>query len=141
MVQPNKFENSLPFDLYSQRIIRLFVGNTPEKVGHFVKLQLEALQLDYLDLYLIHAPVGFKYVSDTELVPMGPEKKILLDNSTNLEEIWKALEVQVASGRIRSIGVSNFNCKQIERIVKIANTPLSNLQVELHVFFQQKNLS
>jgi len=116
------------------------IGNSAEKVGHFVKLQLEALQLDYLDLYLIHAPVGFKYVSDTDLFPMSPDKKVLLDTSTNLEEIWKALEVQVASGRIRSIGVSNFNCKQIERIVKIAKTPLSNLQVELHVYFQQKDL-
>lgn len=115
-------------------------GNTPEKVGHFVQLQLEALQLDYLDLYLIHAPIGFKYSNDTELVPKGQDGKIAIDMSTNLEAIWTEMEAQVNSGKIKSIGVSNFNSKQIERIVKIAKVPLSNIQVELYVYFQQKAL-
>lgn len=50
------------------------------------------------------------------------------------------MEEQVDSGRAKSIGLSNFNSEQIERIMKIARIQPSNLQVELHAYFQQKTL-
>ena len=48
------------------------------------------------------------------------------------------MEDQVEAGRARSIGLSNFNEKQIERILSIARIPPVNLQIELHLYFQQK---
>lgn len=50
------------------------------------------------------------------------------------------MENQVDAGLVKSIGISNFNVEQIERIVKIARIKPANLQVELHVQFQQKIL-
>ena len=50
------------------------------------------------------------------------------------------MEAQVDAGRVKSIGLSNFNSQQIERIVKSARIKPANLQVELHAQFQQKSL-
>lgn len=48
------------------------------------------------------------------------------------------MEDQVDAGRTKSIGVSNFNEKQIDRILCNARIPPVNLQIELHLYFQQK---
>lgn len=50
------------------------------------------------------------------------------------------MEAQVDAGRAKAIGLSNFNIPQIERILKVARIPPANLQVELHLYFQQKEL-
>ncbi len=50
------------------------------------------------------------------------------------------MESQVDAGRARSIGLSNFNSQQIEKIVKKARIKPANLQVELSAYFQQKRL-
>lgn len=50
------------------------------------------------------------------------------------------MEAQVDAGRAKSIGLSNFNERQIERIAKSARIVPANLQVELHVYFQQREL-
>ena len=103
----------------------------PEKVEHFMKLSLTALQLEYVDLYLIHFPVGFAYVNDADLFPTTPDGMIQLDISTDLVAVWKEMEAQVDAGRALSIGVSNFNPSQIERIMKVARIPPANEQVSI----------
>lgn len=50
------------------------------------------------------------------------------------------MEAQVDAGRAKTIGLSNFNSKQIERILKSARIPPANLQIELHLYFQQKEM-
>lgn len=50
------------------------------------------------------------------------------------------MENQVYAERTRSIGISNCSSSQIERIMNKARIPPANLQVELHLYFQQKPL-
>ena len=50
------------------------------------------------------------------------------------------MEAQVDAGRCKSIGLSNFNSEQIERIMQSARIKPANLQIELHAYFQQKPL-
>lgn len=114
-------------------------GNNPERVEKWIKSSLEKLQLEYVDLYLVHVPFAFQEV-EGDLHPRGENGEILVDHSTDLVAVWKEMEKQVEAGRARAIGVSNFNKEQIGRILDIAKIPVSSLQIELHVYFQQKEM-
>ncbi len=78
---------------------------------------LTKLGLDYLDLYLIHWPVEGKY-----------------------KEAWRALETLYKEGRVKAIGVSNFQIHHLEDLMKDAEIkPVIN-QVEYHPRLTQKEL-
>ncbi|RYE54094.1 MAG: aldo/keto reductase, partial [Rhizobiaceae bacterium] len=84
-----------------------------------VKESLEALQLDYLDLFLIHWPMPAR---------------------DNYVETWKAFVQAQKDGLVRSIGVSNFLPEHIDRIVEATGvTPAVN-QLETHPYFQQRDV-
>ncbi|ODM90835.1 1,5-anhydro-D-fructose reductase [Orchesella cincta] len=115
------------------------IGNHPSRVEHFLKKSLANLKTDYVDLYLIHFPVGFEY-SEEEVFFPREDGRIKLDYSTDIINIWRAMEDQVKAGRTKSIGVSNFSKEQIQRIIDIATEPIANNQLEVHAYFQQKEL-
>ncbi|MGS2780356.1 aldo/keto reductase [Robertmurraya sp. GLU-23] len=78
---------------------------------------LEKLGLEYLDLYLIHWPVEGKY-----------------------KEAWRALETIYNEGKVKAIGVSNFQIHHLEELMKEANIiPVIN-QVEYHPRLTQVEL-
>ncbi|WP_077247825.1 aldo/keto reductase [Bacillus sp. FJAT-27225] len=78
---------------------------------------LQKLGLDYIDLYLIHWPVKEKY-----------------------KDTWKALEELYSNGKVRAIGVSNFNIHHLEDLMEQSTIkPMVN-QVELHPVLAQKDL-
>jgi diketogulonate reductase-like aldo/keto reductase len=78
---------------------------------------LKKLGLDYLDLYLIHWPVEGKY-----------------------KDAWRALETLYKAGKIKAIGVSNFQTHHLEELMKDAEIkPMVN-QVEYHPRLTQKEL-
>lgn len=114
-------------------------GNRPEGVAKFLKRSLENLQVTYIDLYLIHLPVAFKDI-EGELFPMTSEGEIDIDVTTNHVAIWKEMELQVDAGLVKAIGISNFNQTQIQRIIDHSRIKPVNLQIELHAYFQQKDM-
>ena len=84
-----------------------------EKTKEAFETSLNKLGLDYLDLYLIHRPRG------------------------DVKGTWKAMEELYKEGRIRAIGVSNFEPHQIEDLVNSGDVRPAVNQIETHVFFQQ----
>ena len=78
---------------------------------------LKKLDLEYLDLYLIHWPVEGKY-----------------------KEAWRALETIYTEGQVKAIGVSNFQIHHLQDLMKDAKIkPMIN-QVEFHPRLTQKDL-
>jgi len=78
---------------------------------------LSRLELDFVDLYLIHWPVP-----------------------SRMRETWRAMEELQASGRTRAIGVCNFLVHHLEELAAFANTPPAVDQVEHHARLQQPDL-
>ncbi|MEM7127174.1 MAG: aldo/keto reductase [Chloroflexota bacterium] len=72
---------------------------------------LERLQTDYVDLYLIHWP----------------------DQATPLSETFRALNELVSDGRVRCVGVSNFNVALLEEAIQLCQTPLATNQVRYNL--------
>lgn len=112
---------------------------TPEKVNYFLEKDLKALRLDYVDMYLIHSPIGMVYENDDDVFPTKDGKSVL-DMKSDFIAVWNQMEEQVRKGLTKSIGISNFNCSQIERLMKVAKIPPANLQVEMNAYFLQKPL-
>jgi len=78
---------------------------------------LDRLQMDYLDLYLMHWPVRRKY-----------------------KETWKALEKLYEEGKIRTIGVSNFLVHHLKDLLSEADVVPAVNQVEFHPYLIQQDL-
>jgi len=79
-----------------------------------LKKTLSDLQLDYLDLYLMHWPMAFK--EEMGLTPEDENGKVMY-SPADYVETYKAMEECVKLGLTKSIGVSNFNSQQISRLL------------------------
>ncbi|KAH9638619.1 hypothetical protein HF086_007753 [Spodoptera exigua] len=97
----------------------------PDLVEGAIKTTLTNLGLEYLDLYLIHWPQAFK--EGEELFPSGADGKVI-PSSVDYVDTYKEMEKLVEKGLTRSIGLSNFNKKQIERVLEIASIKPAMLQ-------------
>ncbi|XP_055624783.1 aldo-keto reductase family 1 member B1-like [Toxorhynchites rutilus septentrionalis] len=111
----------------------------PDLVEGALRTTLNSLMLDYLDLYLIHWPVGYK--EGVELFPYGPDGKTYIFSDVDYVETWKAMEKLVGLGLVKNIGLSNFNIKQVQRVLDIARIkPVTN-QIENHPYLNQAKLT
>ncbi|XP_049315094.1 1,5-anhydro-D-fructose reductase [Bactrocera dorsalis] len=109
----------------------------PKWVRRSLEETLKQLQLDYLDNYVMHTPMGFK--DGFENYPRNNRGEILFSD-IDYVDTWHAMETLVDDGLVRSIGLANFNAEQIERILDVARIPPANLQVECHPYLTQKKL-
>ncbi|XP_008059176.1 aldo-keto reductase family 1 member C3-like [Carlito syrichta] len=111
----------------------------PDLVQRGLEISLKKLQLSYVDLYLIHFPVPLK--PGEELFPKDTDGKIILD-TVDICSTWEAMEKCKDAGLAKSIGVSNFNRRQLERILSkpgLKYKPVCN-QVECHPYLNQSKL-
>ncbi|XP_051979118.1 aldo-keto reductase family 1 member D1-like [Xyrauchen texanus] len=111
----------------------------PELVRPALERTLKESGLDYVDLYIIEIPVAFK--PGDVFYPKDENGKFVFDNS-DLCATWEALETCKDAGLTKSLGVSNFNRRQLELLLnkpELKHKPVSN-QVECHPYFSQPKL-
>ncbi|CAN7983250.1 unnamed protein product, partial [Ixodes hexagonus] len=101
------------------------------------KRSLSSLGLAYLDLYLVHWPQAYEEGDDLLPKDDNGERKL---SDVDFLETWQGMEACKRKGLVKSIGVSNFNSRQLTRLLESCKErPVMN-QVEVHPYLVQKDL-
>ena len=113
-------------DLFITTKLSKYEMTNPESC---IKKSLKNLDMDYIDLYLIHWPKFFDY-----------DKKGNKINLVPLHKIWPIMESFVEKGYTKYIGVSNFNVQSLLNLLSFCKIkPLVN-EIEFHPYLFQKQL-
>ena len=103
-------------------------SKTYDETKQDIQDSLAALQTDYLDLVIIHAPR-----------PWGKSKEDGGWFDEN-KDVWRALEEEYEAGTLKAIGVSNFEIDDIENLIEVANVkPMIN-QIKYHIGSRDEEL-
>jgi diketogulonate reductase-like aldo/keto reductase len=91
------------------------------------ELSMETLGLDYVDLYLIHAP--------------WPWSDPGSDHMEGNIAVWKAMEEIYKTGRVKAIGVSNFNVSELQQLMESTEIVPAVNQIKFHIGFTQDEVT
>lgn len=120
--------------------------HAPEHVEEACRKTLADLQLDCLDLYLIHFPIALKYVPIAERYPpewiADPDaaEPVMERAQVPLHQTWMAMEALVEKGLVNRIGVCNYNSALIHDLMCYASVKPAMLQIEAHPYLTQDKL-
>ena len=119
---------------------------SPDRVAEAVNEILSDLGLSYLDQIVLHWPVAWKYhpeISDIyqRALPVNQNGESDVIEDFNLSSTWKVLEDLYETGILKSIGLSNFNQKEVEHIISECRVVPHVLQIEVHPFLPQTELA
>ena len=139
----------------------------PQNVEKCLDLCLANMGLDYLDLFLAHWPVTFQAgeniaVARTSENATAAERgeavdangKVIIDwihccesisaargKTGSYQATWRELQRLVSTGKVRAVGVSNFNIEQLQEVLAVGgDVPVSCNQVEAHPWFPNTEL-
>ena len=110
-------------------------NHRPERVKPAFEASLKKLQLDYLDLYLIHTPFAFQPGDDQD--PRDANGKVIYDKGVTLLETWNALEALVVEGKCRAIGLSDVSLEAVKAITEAATIKPAVVHLESHPYLPE----
>ncbi|EEQ34703.1 Glycerol 2-dehydrogenase (NADP(+)) [Microsporum canis] len=112
-----------------------------EEVAWSLENSLKNLQLDYVDLFLIHWPIACER-DDKYMPKIGPDGKYVIKKelTKNPEPTWRAMEELYEAGKAKAIGLSNFTIAGVKQILSFAKVPPHANQIEIHPFLPNTEL-
>jgi diketogulonate reductase-like aldo/keto reductase len=113
-------------------------NHRPERVKPAFEASLDRLQVDYIDLYLIHTPFAFQPGDEQD--PRDENGKVIYDDGVTLLDTWRALESLVDEGRCKAIGLSDVNVEKAKEIVEAARIKPAVIHVESHPYLPEWEL-
>jgi diketogulonate reductase-like aldo/keto reductase len=113
-------------------------NHRPERVKPAFETSLKKLQLDHVDLYLIHTPFAFKPGDEQD--PRDANGKVIYDTGVKLLDTWRALEELVKEGKCRAIGLSDIGLERLKEIVAAATIRPAVVHVESHPYLPEWEL-
>jgi len=120
-------------------ITKLWNNNhRPERVKPAFEASLNKLQLDFVDLYLIHTPFAFQPGDEQD--PRGANGAVIYDKAVTLLDTWRALEALVDEGKCKAIGLSDVSLEQTKGIFDAARIKPAVVHVESHPYLPEWDL-
>jgi alcohol dehydrogenase (NADP+) len=113
-------------------------NHRPERVEPAFDASLDRLNLNYLDLYLIHTPFAFQSGDDQD--PRDQNGNVLYDHGVTLLDTWRAMESLVDHGRCRAIGLSDITLDGLRPIYESARIKPAVVEVESHPYLPETEL-
>jgi L-glyceraldehyde reductase len=116
-------------------------SHRPEHVEADLDTSLRELETDYLDVWLIHWPVPFKPGKDLQPVTGDGKYQAIDVDAPGIASTWKeVVRIYKETNKVRAIGVSNFNIKQLETIIAATGVVPAMNQIECHPSLIQPEL-
>ena len=118
----------------------------PSHVPMALQRTLEDLQLEYLDLYLIHFPIALEFIDFEERYPSewffepeasNPAMKLA---KIPLADTWHAMEELKVNKKVKHIGICNYSTGLLNDLMNYCQIPPELLQIESHPYLSQENL-
>src|SRR5579872_476086 len=113
-------------------------NHRPERVKPALEASLKRLQLDYVELYLIHTPFAFQPGDEQD--PRDANGNVIYDKGVTLLDTWRALERLVDEGQCKAIGLSDVSLEQTQEIFDAARIKPAVVHVESHPYLPQWEL-
>ena len=109
-----------------------------DKVIESCKQSLANLQMDYLDLYLVHWPFPNYHPPKCDVTSRSPDAKPYIHE--DYMKTWRQMEQLVEMGMVRNTGTSNMTIPKLELLLRDAKIKPACNEMELHPHFQQPEL-
>jgi len=113
-------------------------NHRPQRVKPAFEASLKKLQLDSVDVYLIHTPFAFRPGDEQD--PRDANGAVIYDKGVTLLDTWGAMERLVDDGKCRAIGLSDVNLEQVKGIVDAARIKPAVVHVESHPYLPEWEL-
>jgi diketogulonate reductase-like aldo/keto reductase len=113
-------------------------NHRPERAKLAFEASLKKLQLDYVDLYLIHTPFAFQPGDEQD--PRDANGNVIYDKGVTLLDTWRALEGLVDEGKCKAIGLSDVSLEHTREIFEVARIKPAVVHVESHPYLPQWEL-
>lgn len=109
-----------------------------DEVAESCRRSLADLQIDYLDLYLVHWPFPNYHLPKCDVTSRSPNAKPYIHE--NYMKTWREMEKLVDEGLVKNIGTSNMTIPKLKLLLRDARIKPACNEMELHPHFQQPEL-